>query len=941
MKFFASKRTQRVANFSLAVMLVVSTITASVPFLFSQNADAASTVTVTASNPQGWTTADTRTNGHVSFVADTSNGSLGALSMVTDAVPVSGQDKAQYMYTLSTPVALSSVTDTLGFDTKQNSASFAAGTPSYQIPVFLNGVTGTNFATLVYEPYVDQGNAAVINGVWQHWDINYTTSKFYSTRAYTGQGGSIVNSQGSSTYTLAQIKEYFPNAVVLGYGLNVGSNNPGYNTEADNFTFNGTTYNFEVVPLSAPTNLTPADNTYTNDTAFSNTWGVVAGAAKYEYTASYDLNGTPMTYTDTSDAGNYEIGAATVTRHNSNTPESTYTWKVRAIDATGNPGAWSVSQKVTVDTTAPSKPVNALPSNGSYLTTNEFDFDWNDSTDASPLTYEFHSSQDPSRDANDVLNGSNIWTSGTLPTSMIHSSGAGNGAWFYQVRAKDAAGNYSQWSDIWSVTIDSVTPTAVFTFPARGPSATSFTVTYSEDMNVADAKNPANYFLNNWPGAGGSGDLAGDAIVTYNVATKTATVNFSSPAWYVSGEQQWGVSGVRDLAGNAIASTTAYSTDLTSPTAPGTPTTTTPTSSFTSNWTWTAATDLPTPAEDASGLKGYEYKFTRGEEVVIDWTATTETSVTTTVTSDGTYQLHVRALDNAGSPAGPESVGTVVIDTTDPVVTIATPVNGATFGNDAIVGITGSTGDATSFTLSIGKTGEAPIITETGANFSSYNWDTSGLASDSYIATLTGTDAVGNSSIAEVVIVIDNSAPVVAIDPQTNTNGNQPTITGTVDDVNATLIATFDGIDYELVNDNGTYSFTAPTPLVNGSYLFTVEATDALGNASSESATVIVAVVTPAPSGAAPTVTTTVTPIITNPGAVLGTSTDEDLAAQSGAADVEGATDDKVAAAVDSEANKGSIFGLAWYWWILIIAGLAAIAWAIIAALRRRNEEQA
>jgi len=40
MKFFASKRVQRVTNFSLALMLVVSTISASVPFLFAKSANA-------------------------------------------------------------------------------------------------------------------------------------------------------------------------------------------------------------------------------------------------------------------------------------------------------------------------------------------------------------------------------------------------------------------------------------------------------------------------------------------------------------------------------------------------------------------------------------------------------------------------------------------------------------------------------------------------------------------------------------------------------------------------------------------------------------------------------------------------------------------------------------------------------------------------------------
>lgn len=89
---------------------------------------------------------------------------------------------------------------------------------------------------------------------------------------------------------------------------------------------------------------------------------------------------------------------------------------------------------------------------------------------------------------------------------------------------------------------------------------------------------------------------------------------------------------------------------------------------------------------------------------------------------------------------------------------------------------------------------------------------------------------------------------------------------------------------------------------------------------------------------AATVVTTTVTPIITSP-AILGATTDTPNG--TGAADVKGTTDDKTAVAVNSDANQGKIFGIAWYWWILILAALVAIAWFIIAAVRRRNEEQA
>ena len=116
-----------------------------------------------------------------------------------------------------------------------------------------------------------------------------------------------------------------------------------------------------------------------------------------------------------------------------------------------------------------------------------------------------------------------------------------------------------------------------------------------------------------------------------------------------------------------------------------------------------------------------------------------------------------------------------------------------------------------------------------------------------------------------------------------------------------------------------------PTGLAVGSYAFTITATDTAGNVTNGSATLTISPAVPAITGPA--------------AAVLGADTDSDNSAN--AADVAGASDDKTAAAVNSDANQGKIFGLAWYWWILILAALAVIGWFIAAAIRRRNEEQA
>jgi len=54
---------------------------------------------------------------------------------------------------------------------------------------------------------------------------------------------------------------------------------------------------------------------------------------------------------------------------------------------------------------------------------------------------------------------------------------------------------------------------------------------------------------------------------------------------------------------------------------------------------------------------------------------------------------------------------------------------------------------------------------------------------------------------------------------------------------------------------------------------------------------------------------------------------------------VAGASTQKSVAEVNTNSNSnGNIFGLAWYWWLTILAALAALWWAI-AAYRHRHED--
>lgn len=112
-------------------------------------------------------------------------------------------------------------------------------------------------------------------------------------------------------------------------------------------------------PLTAPSNLTPANGTVTKDRNFSMTWSAVPNAAGYEYQTANTLNndGTLGTviYSDSSatNPDRYSTTNGVVTRTNNSTPDNTYYWQVRAVATDGTKGPWSVISKVTVDNVGP------------------------------------------------------------------------------------------------------------------------------------------------------------------------------------------------------------------------------------------------------------------------------------------------------------------------------------------------------------------------------------------------------------------------------------------------------------------------------------------------------------------------------------------------------------------------------------------------------------
>lgn len=288
--------------------------------------------------------------------------------------------------------------------------------------------------------------------------------------------------------------------------------------------------------------------------------------------------------------------------------------------------------------------------------------------------------------------------------------------------------------------------------------------------------------------------------------------------------------------------------------------------------------------------------------------------------ADGDYTVKYYAQDSDGAVT-PTEARAFSIDNTDPVVTVSAPSFVGGPAGAATIG--GSIDDAVSYKVFAGDL-VTPVV-DTTDPFAAYVWDTSSLATGTYTVRVEAVDAAGNVGFAETTVTVDNTAPTVAITSSGEQNTATPTISGTIGADATALDLYIDGV-LQTTNITWTpgatvWSFSGAT-FSAGSYAIEVRARDSFGNQSTQVAALIITV--PAPEVVPQTFFTPASEdVLGEQDDVTTIDTDTDVAA---------ATDDQT----ENLQNGG--FGLAWYWWLAILAALGAAWWAI-AAWRRNREE--
>lgn len=328
-------------------------------FAFTGVTYAATTVIVTPDNQQGWSIGSTTSGGGVNYVEDT-DAPLGShiLQLTTDSTNPS---RAQYVHATNT--LLKDVNE-LGYFSKQMAASSDGGNASYQLAIDVDGdgdVT-TGFTTLVYEPYWQNEQspdpAPVTVNTWQPWDVD--EGVFWSSRNINIDNCVLTAGAGGAPfYTLDELQTNCPDAVVLGFGVNVGTYNPNYTIRVDAVNFNGTVYDFEE---EAPDTQAP-DVEITNPTDGA----TVSGSVEVRGTVTDD--NPDHYYAVVLNSANQKVaGPGTVSEDQPLTDELLFVWdttkvsdgvytiRLEARDAAGNKDSESVDVvSVTVNNTPDNK----------------------------------------------------------------------------------------------------------------------------------------------------------------------------------------------------------------------------------------------------------------------------------------------------------------------------------------------------------------------------------------------------------------------------------------------------------------------------------------------------------------------------------------------------------------------------------------------------------
>jgi hypothetical protein len=356
---------------------------------------------------------------------------------------------------------------------------------------------------------------------------------------------------------------------------------------------------------------------------------------------------------------------------------------------------------------------------------------------------------------------------------------------------------------------------------------------YSAPPVVTIAGGEAAITNDSTPTISGTTDVEAPGVVTLTIAGQTLTATPSSGAWSVpsailaNGTYSVAAS-VTDGAGNPGNATQQLTIDTVPPVI-----------AIDGGMSMTTNDPTPTIAGTTDAAPGTVVAVTVGSQTLTALVQSAGTwSVMPAELADGVVTVVASVTDAAGNQTSASEALTV--DTVAPAVTITGGPNALT--NDATPDISGTAGvtPGTIVTVTLAdQTLTAPVQDGGG-----WSVTAAALADGPHRVVMSVSDEAGNLASLTQMLTVETEAPLVTIagGASTTTTDLDPTITGTSDAAAGSVVTVSIGGQAltTLLQADGTWNATPPTPLHDGVWAVTASAVDPAGNVGSASQTLTI-----------------------------------------------------------------------------------------------------
>ncbi|OGH59977.1 MAG: hypothetical protein A3G34_05850 [Candidatus Lindowbacteria bacterium RIFCSPLOWO2_12_FULL_62_27] len=572
--------------------------------------------------------------------------------------------------------------------------------------------------------------------------------------------------------------------------------------------------------------VSPATNSSTSDSTPTLTWAALSdsvGIDSYVIEVSLSASFASFVFTDT-------VDGTLISDTPTALAESTYYWRVRAIDQLGQAGQNSDSFIFRIDTGISLTLTNPPANHDTNAATLRFEWD----ADADTFTWQLSKSSTFATISDSVVD--------TRVTSLVRTLPEPD-TFYWRVIARDTASNYDTATGrrlILDTAVEQVTVTA----PADGHETTNVSVTVSWTAIGADSVGIDSYVVEASKSVGFAEVVFVDTTDMTNTTDTVTGLYNDTYFWRARAVDNVGNVGANSTARGFVVDTAVGQVSLASPADAH------ETTNASVGVTWSAVSD-------SVGIDSYAVEASKGTAfaavVFADTTDGTNTADTITGLYNDTYFWRVRAVDDLGNIGANSAARGFVVDTSIAQVSVSSPADAHETTNASVVVTWSAVSDSVgidSYAVEASKSSAFASVVFADTPDGTNTTDTiTGLYNDTYYWRVRAIDDVGNAganSTARGFVVdtaVDQVGAASPADGHETTNASVVVSwsaigadTVGIDSyvVEAAKSAAFASVLFADSVDAGLTSDTI-TGLYNDTYFWRVRAVDDLGNVGANS----------------------------------------------------------------------------------------------------------